>query len=436
MADVVEIIPLDRPLDAVARVPGSKSMTNRALILAALVDGPVTIAHALTSDDTDRMVDCLQRLGFDVSSDSATETMSVVGLGRRIPAARADLMVGASGTCARFLTALVGLGSGVYTIDGVPRMRERPIEPLLAAIRDLGARATSVNGTGCPPARVSGGPMRGGEATMDASISSQFVSALLMVAPVTERGVTLRLTGAIVSRPYIDMTLRQMGRAGATAEWRGESEIVVPGGQRYRAGSWEMESDASNASYFFAAAAILGGTVRVPALPADSIQGDLRFLEVLERIGAVVTREGDTVTVRGPTELRGIDVDANAFPDVAQTIAAIAPFASGPTTVRNVASMRVKETDRVAAVVAELRRLGQDVEEGPDWFRVSPRPIRPATIKTYDDHRMAMAFSLIGLRAPGVRIADPGCVAKTFPGYFDALRSLGVTVRELDTART
>jgi 3-phosphoshikimate 1-carboxyvinyltransferase len=409
-------------------------MTNRALILAALADGPTTIENALRSDDTERMAEALARLGFEVDGDAAAATMRVVGQGGRIPRRRADLFVGASGTCARFLTALVALGSGEYGLDGTPRMRQRPIAPLLDALGQLGAGATSLGGTGCLPVRVRSDGLPGGRATIDAGVSSQFVSALLMVGPYAAHGLELHIEGAVVSRPYIDMTLQQMARAGVEGGWCDERTLVVAGGQRYRAGRQVMESDASNASYFFAAAAATGGRVRVPRLPADSVQGDLALLGVLEAMGCRVRREDDAVELRGPDggRLRAVSVDANAFPDMAQTIAALAPFADGPTEVRNVASMRVKETDRIGAVVAELRRLGQEVEERPDGFRVAPRPVRGATVQTYDDHRMAMAFSVVGLRAPGVRIADPGCVAKTFPGYFDALAAAGVALRYLE----
>jgi 3-phosphoshikimate 1-carboxyvinyltransferase len=435
-ADLVEIEPLGGPLRAEVPVPGSKSMTNRALILAALADGPTAIEHALRSDDTDRMVGALGALGFALGTDEAAATMTVVGQGGRIPSRKANLFVGASGTCARFLTALVALGSGEYALDGGPRMRQRPIAPLLEALNQLGAEAVSVPGTGCLPVRVRARGLRGGRAAIDASVSSQFVSALLMVAPRAEDGLELRLEGAVVSRPYIDMTLQQMARAGVEGRWRDDRTLVVPGGQRYRAGRQVMESDASNASYFFAAAAATGGWVRVSRLPSDSIQGDLALLGVLEAMGCRVRREADAVEVSGPEggRLRAVAVDANAFPDMAQTIAALAPFADGPVEVRNVASLRVKETDRIGAVVAELRRLGQEVEERPDRFRITPRPLRPATVRTYDDHRMAMAFSIVGLRAPGVRIADPGCVAKTFPTYFDALAGAGVGIRYLEPA--
>jgi 3-phosphoshikimate 1-carboxyvinyltransferase len=433
--EVVEVRPLGRPIDADVPVPGSKSMTNRALVMAALAEGESSIENALTSDDTDRMTAALARLGFEVWSDQPSATMGVVGRGGLIPADRAELNVGASGTCARFLAALAALGGGEYALDGVPRMRERPIEPLLRALRELGADAVATLGTGCLPARLRGAAGRpaGGAASIDASISSQFVSALLMVGSYFRQGLTLRLDGAIISRPYIEMTRQQMRRTGVAADWLDDRTLRVAPDQRYRGGAQVMESDASNASYFFAAAAVTGGRVRVARLPADSIQGDLALLEVLERMGCRVERGTDAVEVRGPANgrLRGLSVDANAIPDMAQTIAALAPFADGPVEVRDVASMRVKETDRIAAVVAELRRLGQEVDEGPDWFRITPRAVRPTTVRTYDDHRMAMAFAIVGLRAPGLRIADPGCTAKTFPGYWEVLGDAGVEVVRL-----
>jgi 3-phosphoshikimate 1-carboxyvinyltransferase len=434
--DAVAIEPLTAPFRAEVRVPGSKSMTNRALVLAALADGATVVENALASDDTERMVAALRQLGFAVESDEAAATMSVVGCGGAIPAEGAvALDVGASGTCARFLAALAALGRGEYTLDGTTRMRQRPIAPLLGALEQLGAEAKSTLGTGCPPVRVRG-RLRGGRAAIDAGVSSQFVSALLMVAPCTPAGLELRLEGTVISRPYIDMTLQQMARCGAAASWRDDRTLVVPGQQAYRAGRQVMESDASNASYFFAAAAATGGWVRVPMLPADSIQGDLALLAVLVEMGCRVVRHADAVELHGPPDgrLRAVSVDANAFPDMAQTIAALAPFADGPVEVRNVASMRVKETDRIAAVAEELRRLGQSVEERPDAFVVAPRPVREATVETYDDHRMAMAFSVVALRAPNVRIADPACVGKTFPGYWDALAAAGVSLRHLEPA--
>jgi 3-phosphoshikimate 1-carboxyvinyltransferase len=438
VAELVEIEPLGGPLRAEVRVPGSKSMTNRALILAALADGRTAVENALRSDDTDRMVASLAALGFEVASDQASATMTVVGRGGRVPSRKASLFVGASGTCARFLTGLVALGEGEYLLDGTARMRQRPIAPLLDGLGQLGVEATSLAGTGCLPVRVRGRGLPGGRAAIDASVSSQFVSALLMVGPYAQDGLELRLEGDVISRPYVDMTLQQMARAGVEGRWRDERTLVVAAGQRYRPGRQAMESDASNASYFFAAAAATGGRVRVPGLPADSIQGDLALLGVLEAMGCRVRREADAVELSGPEggRLRSVSVDANDFPDMAQTIAALAPFADGPVEVREAASLRIKETDRIGAVVTELRRLGQEVEESPAGFRVTPRPVRPATVQTYDDHRMAMAFSVVGLRAPGVRIADPGCVAKTFPGYFEALVGAGVGVRYLEpTAR-
>ncbi len=430
----MEILPLAGPIDARPRVPGSKSMTNRALVLAALARGTTRIENALQSDDTDRMVGCLRALGFTVTTDQAQRQMTVDGLGGAVPAEAADLFVGASGTCARFLTALAALGGGMYRIDGVPRMRERPIRPLLHALRALGVAAEDELGTGCPPLRVGGGPPHGGPIAIDASISSQYITALLMIGPILERGLTLRLEGEIISRPYIAMTLQQMGRHGVDAAWVDERTIAVPGGRAYVAGAHAMESDASSASYFFAAAAVTGGRATVERLPRDSIQGDLALLDVLETMGCQVTRADDAVTIQGPARLHGGRFDANAFPDMGPTLAALAPFAEGFLEVRNVASMRVKETDRIAAVVAECRRLGQEVTEGPDWFRIEPRPIVPALVRTYDDHRMAMAFSVVGLRAPGVRILDPGCVAKTYPEYWDALRAAGVTLRDREVA--
>lgn len=424
LPDPLPIAPLAAPPDAVVEIPGSKSYTNRALLVAALATGRSTLRGALRSEDTERMTDSLRRLGIPVE-EPEPDTFVVEGAGGRIPAAEAELFVGNAGTAARFLTAALALGRGRYVLDGVPRMRRRPIQPLLDALDALGVRARSVEGTGCPPVLVEADGLVGGEITMPGDQSSQYFSALLLVGPVTPRGLTLHVAGELVSRPYIDLTAAVMAAFGARMEWDAEyRRLHVPGGQGYRAADYAVEPDASNASYFLAAAALTGGRVRVPGLGPASRQGDLRLLDALEAMGCTVTRGPDFVEVRGSAQLRGITVDANAYSDMAQTLYALAPFAAGPTEVRNVAHSRLQECDRIAASAAELRRLGQDVEEFPDGLRIIPRPVTPAVVQTYDDHRMAMAFALVGLRVPGIAIADPGCTAKTFPDYWQRLERL------------
>jgi 3-phosphoshikimate 1-carboxyvinyltransferase len=413
------------PLDATVRVPGSKSITNRALLAAALADGRSELLGALHSDDTRYMAVALNALGVTVESDEANGRFLIDGSGGIFAVSDADLFVGNAGTAMRFLSAALPLGKGRYRIDGVPRMRQRPIAPLLAALNDLGADVRSELGTGCPPIVVHAAGLRGGQTRMAGDLSSQYFSALLLAAPYAREGVAVEVVGDLVSKPYLPMTAAVMAAFGVSAEidtetWR---QFNVRPGQHYTGRVFRVEPDASNASYFFAAAAVTGGRVRVEGLGADSMQGDLRFVEVLRAMGAEVEIGVDFTEVRGPAngDLRGVDLDLGPISDTAQTLAAIAPFASGPTTIRGVAHARLKETDRVSALATELRRLGQEVDEFPDGLRITPRAIRPAAIDTYDDHRMAMSFAVAALRAPGLRLRDPGCVAKTFPEFFAVL---------------
>ena len=420
--------PANGPVDGVVRVPGSKSITNRALLVAALADGESELLDALHSDDTRFMAAALTELGVAVDTDEAGDRFTVRGGGGTFPAERADLFVGNSGTTMRFLTAALPLGRGVFRIDGVPRMRQRPLAPLLGALRQLGADAESELATGAPPVVVRAAGLPGGHARMAGSESSQYFTALLLAGPYAREGVEIAVDGELVSTPYLPLTASVMAAFGVEAEldreeWR---TLRVRAGQRYRGRRFRVEPDASNASYFFAAAAATGGRVRVEGLGSGSSQGDLRFLDVLAAMGAFVTEEADAVEVRGPAggTLRGVDRDLGPISDTAQTLAAIAPFAAEPTTIRGIAHARLKETDRVGALATELRRLGQGVEEFADGLTIHPAPIIPADIATYDDHRMAMSFAITALRAPGVRIQDPGCVAKTFPGFFDRLDEL------------
>ncbi|MEJ7901419.1 MAG: 3-phosphoshikimate 1-carboxyvinyltransferase, partial [Thermomicrobiales bacterium] len=429
------------PIAGTAYVPGSKSITNRALLIAALADGPSTLTGALFSDDTRYMAGALNQLGITVRSDEAAELFEIEGSNGAIPAASGLLFIGNSGTTARFLTAALTLGHGEYIVDGVPRMRERPIAPLLDALNQLGANAISQAGTGCPPVVVTANGLPGGTCRLAGDKSSQYFTGLLIAAPYAEQGVTIEVDGRspspggggvrggdLVSTPYIEITSDVMATFGVTAEidtdnW--QSFTVAPG-QHYEGRHYVIEPDASNASYFFALAAVTGGEVRVEGLGVESLQGDLDFVYVLEEMGATVEIEDSYTSVRGPEggRLRGGDFDFGDISDTAQTLAAIAPFADGPVTIRGVAHNRIKETDRVSAVVTELRKLGQAVDEFEDGFTVHPHPITPAGIETYDDHRMAMSFAITGTKAPGVTILDPSCVAKTFPSYFQRLAEL------------
>ena len=428
VVETLAIIPTSRPVTGVAAVPGSKSITNRALVLAALADGPTTLTGALFADDTDRMRDCLRGLGFAVDTDSARAEITVVGQGGRIPASRADLFVGNSGTTARFITPVLASGRGEYTVDGVARMRERPMGDLLRALGQLGVDVASIGGNGCPPLRVRAGGLTGGACIVRADTSSQFLSGLLLAAPCADGPQTrITLDGPVLSAPYIRITTAMMASFGATVETIGEGrEYMVPGRQGYQAlGRYAVEPDASAATYFWAAAALTGGRVRVPGIGADALQGDAAFVEVLAAMGCAVTRTADYTEVAGTANLRGVRVDMNAISDTVMTLAALAPFADSPTHIENVAHIRHKETDRLRAVATELVRLGVRVEERADGLTIYPAgKITLATVQTYDDHRMAMAFALVGLRTPGVIIADPGCVRKTFPDYFARLSSL------------
>lgn len=425
MQDPYLVRPLSSPLDAVVEVPGSKSYTNRALLIAAMAGGRSVIRGALFSDDTDCMADSLRRLGIPVHEDPERAEFEVWGQGGHIPAESGEIFVGDAGTAARFLTAFLALGKGSYRMDGDQRMRQRPIEPLLAALRDLGVDAHSERGNGCPPVIVTTRGLEGGEVTMPGDQSSQYFSALLMVGPLTRRGLVIHVENEMVSKPYIDLTADIMRAFGATMARDPHYRLLtVDGSQAYEGGDYFVEPDASNASYFFAAAAITGGRVRLTHLDRQSVQGDLHVLDALQAMGCDVVDDDGCIEVRGPTRLRGVTVDANAYSDMALTLCAIAPFAETPTEIRNVEHARLQESDRIAAATAELRRLGQEVEEFPDGLRITPRPITPATIETYRDHRVAMAFALVGLKVPGIAISDPDCTAKTFPQYWEKLEEL------------
>jgi 3-phosphoshikimate 1-carboxyvinyltransferase len=422
MTETVEIQP-SGPMRGAIRPPGSKSITNRALVCAALAQGQSTLSGALQSDDTRVMIEALRLLGLSVAHDADAAAIVVRGCDGRLPASSANLFVANSGTTMRFLTAMVTLGNGTFRLDGTPRMRQRPIQDLLAALRQLGADAVSEPGSGCPPVVVRGAGLRGGCATLCGDISSQYLSGLLMAAPCAAGPVELAVRGKLVSRPYLEMTLKVMSAFGVSVDARDEDRFLIPAPQTYRARHYVVEPDASAASYFFAAAAITGGEVTVEGLSAESIQGDVAFCRLLEQMGCQLRYGPEQITVVG-RRLRGIEADMNAISDTVQTLAAVALFAEGPTAIRNVAHIRHKETDRIAALAAELRKLGATVEERDDGLRITPGERRGATIATYQDHRMAMSMALVGLATPGVVIRDPGCTAKTYPGFFADLARL------------
>lgn len=424
MTDTIEIQPTGS-LRGSIRPPGSKSITNRAMICAALADGESLLTGALDSEDTRVMIESLRRLGIAVEHDSGAATIRVVGCGGRLPSGHADLYVANSGTTVRFLTAMLALGQGTYRLDGTPRMRQRPIEDLLDALRQLGADAVSESPGGCPPVVVRGRGLRGGRATVAGNISSQFLSGLLLAVPYADADVELIVDGLLVSRPYIDMTLAVMASFGVRIKVEEPCRFTAHVPQRYRAQPYAIEPDASAASYFFAAAAVTRGEVTVEGLSRNSLQGDVAFCDCLSQMGCDVRYSADRITVVGKP-LGGIAVDMNAISDTVQTLGAVALFAEGPTTIRGVAHIRHKETDRIHALAVELRKLGAAVEEHSDGLTITPGALHGAEIDTYDDHRMAMSLALPGLVIPGVVIRDPGCTAKTYPRFFDDLRRLGL----------
>jgi 3-phosphoshikimate 1-carboxyvinyltransferase len=414
-------------------VPGSKSITNRALVLAALtpMDVDLRLSGALRSEDTEVMVDCLTRLGYAVEPHlAAPEAHIRFPYTERpaVPASEADLFVANSGTTMRFLCALVAAGEGRFRLDGVPRMRERPIKDLLDALNQIpGVRAYSEAGNGCPPvvieAEAAGGP---DTITVRAGVSSQFLSGLLMAAPhyADERPVTIRVEGPLVSEPYVQMTVGMMRQWDYSVDQVAANVYRVQPSTGYHSPArYAIEPDASAASYFWAAAAILGGRVTVEGLSEHSLQGDVAFVDVLQQMGCWVEKGDAGITVHGG-RLRGIDVDMNAISDTVMTLGAVACFAEGPTRIRNVAHIRHKETDRIAALATELRRLGAGVEEYADGLEITPGPLHGATVQTYNDHRMAMSLALVGLKVSGVVIDNPGCVAKTYPGFWQDLDRL------------
>lgn len=431
-AEMLELAPVTRPVVGTVHVPGSKSITNRALPIAALAKGETVLTGALFSDDTQYMAAALNQLGIRVTSDPQAQSFTITGCDGRIPAESANLFLGNSGTSVRFLAAMVALGHGTYVLDGVPRMRERPIDPLIRALNELGVNVTSQMTEGYPPLSIKSSGISGDTVTMAGNKSSQYFTGLMMTAPYAANGMTINVDGELVSQPYIDITADVMAAFGVDAEIDEDyRQFRVASGQRYQGRVYAIEPDASNASYFFAAAAVTGGEVRVDGLGIDSLQGDLDFVYILEEMGATVEVGDDETVVRGPAngKLRGGEFDMTEVSDTAQTLAAIAPFADSPVTIRGVAHNRIKETDRIANVAIELRKLGQEVEEFEDGMTITPAPVTPAEIETYDDHRMAMSFGITGLRAPGVRILDPGCTAKTFPDYFERLLELTGTNR-------
>lgn len=422
------LTPFVRPFQATITPPGSKSLTNRALILAVLARGESAISNILIADDTRVMLDGLRALGFDIQEDGTTAR--VRGLAGEIPAPSADIHCGNSGTTIRFLTALCALGRGTYRLDGDARMRERPIGDLVNLLAHLGAEITHGASKGFPPITVHARGLRGGDAFWPASGSSQYLSAVLMASPYARAPVSIALGHGQTSWPYVEMTLALMHAFGVSPEVErdaaGEPQRISVPRAAYTARDYQVEPDASSATYFMAAAAIRdGASITIPGLGSASLQGDVAFANVLARMGADVTVAEDSVTVRGTARLAGVEIDMTPMPDAAMTLAAIAVFANGPTVIHGLHTLRIKETDRLSALQSELTKIGAAATIEGDSLRIGPpQAVRPAEIETYNDHRMAMAFAVVGTRAPGITILNPACVTKTYPNFFTDLESL------------
>jgi 3-phosphoshikimate 1-carboxyvinyltransferase len=424
---------LDLPASTAARgtvrLPGSKSISNRVLLLAALAKGTTIVRALLDSDDTRVMLDALRTLEVGVARVSDSDDYEITGVGGAFPVKQAELFLGNAGTAFRSLTAACALSGGEYVLKGVARMHERPIGDLVDALRKLGARIDSLGQEGFPPLKIHPAEIAGDTTEVRGNVSSQFLTGLLMALPLRQRNTTIEVVGELISKPYIGITLAMLRRFGVDIARDGWERFGVPATARYQSpGEIWVEGDASSASYFLAAGAIGGGPVRVEGVGRDSVQGDVRFADALAQMGAQIDMGPNWIEASAPKNgrLKAIDLDCNAIPDAAMTLAVAALFADGVTTLRNIASWRVKETDRIAAMATELRKVGATVEEGADFIRITPpEELTPnAVIGTYDDHRMAMCLSLATLGGVPVRINDPACVNKTFPTYFKIFSSI------------
>jgi 3-phosphoshikimate 1-carboxyvinyltransferase len=408
-------------VEATLTLPGSKSYTHRALIAAALATGESTLANALRAEDTELTARALASLGAHL--DWQGHTVRVRGTGGRLQPVTESIFLGNSGTSMRFLTAVTALGQGTYRLAGTPRLSERPMGELLAALRDLGVPATSEKGNDCAPVIIRGGSFTGGKTSLSGAVSSQYLSALLLIGPLAVQGVEIDITGELVSRPYIDVTLSVLNAFGVTFTRDAYQRFVIPGGQSYHARHYDIEADASSASYFWAAAALTGGKVTIANLDLESVQGDIDFLSVLARMGCHLISGPEGITVEGGP-LKGTPMDMSAMPDLVPTLGVLAAFAEGETVVTGVAHLRHKESNRLAAVVTELGKMGVTAEETPDGLRIVGGEPHGAEIETYQDHRIAMSFAVAGLIIPGVVIRDPDCVTKSFPDFWEFFEKL------------
>jgi len=410
-----------RPRSACIRVPGSKSLSHRVLVAAALADGESVVQNCLISEDTLLTMDALRQMGVGI--ERTLDQVRVTGENGRLAASADPIFLGNSGTSLRLVCALAALGQETYTITGTKRMQQRPIQDLLDGLQMINVPAISMNGDGCPPVQIQGGKTTGGTSDLRCGKSSQYLSAMLLMAPCTRDGIEIRVTEGPVSKPYVDMTLHVMARFGIRVEHNSHQYFKIDGAQKYRPGSHTVEPDCSQASYFWAAAAITRGDVKVFHTHADMLQGDIRILQLLESMGCQVRVERDGIRVAGG-RLRAIDIDMSDIPDMVPTIAVIAAFAQGKTLIRNIGHLRIKESNRIEAVVAQLNKMGVSAVDRGDGLEVVGGSPHGAMIDTYDDHRIAMSFAVAGMQVPGVEIADPGCVAKSFPDFWAVLEQL------------
>lgn len=423
--DAITLHPVAK-VEGEVNLPGSKSLSNRALLLAALAQGETLLTNLLDSDDVRHMLDALKQLGVNYTLSDCRTQVKIQGLGHAFEVTEPQtLYLGNAGTAMRPLCAALCASTGSVTLTGEPRMEERPIAHLIDALLPVGADVTYLKEAGYPPIHIHGKGLTGGEVEIDGSISSQFLTALLMAAPLINDTLIIRIKGELVSKPYIDITLDTMRRFGVDVQNDAYQTFTVAGNAHYVSpGRFMVEGDASSASYFLAAAAIKGGQVKVTGVGRNSIQGDIHFADVLEKMGATIEWQDESITA-SVGKLTAIDMDMNHIPDAAMTLAVVALFAEGTTVLRNIYNWRVKETDRLSAMATELRKLGAKVEEGNDYIAVTPvGSLNHAAIDTYNDHRMAMCFSLVALSDTAVTINDPKCTSKTFPTYFDVFRAL------------
>lgn len=429
MTEQLRLDPIRRISGSIT-LPGSKSLSNRVLLLAMLSEGETLIENLLDSDDVRRMVDALAKLKISYEEDRPNKKIRVKGVVGRIPVVEAKLFLGNAGTAIRPLTAALTLGHGRFVLDGIERMRERPIQDLLEGLNQLGAHVRSIYNTGCPPVEIIADGLLGGVTELSGAISSQYLSAILLTSPYAKTPVEIRIRDHLVSIPYVEMTIRLMSRFGVNVVVSEDfRNFYINAPQNYQSPeTYFVEGDASSASYFLAGAAITGGSVTVVGCGTESLQGDAQFAKVLEMMGAEVGWQANKITVQGSGNLKGIDVDMNEMPDAAMTLAVTALFAKGTTAIRNIYNWRLKETERLKAVSCELKKLGAFVEEGEDYIIIAPpRELMPAEISTYDDHRMAMAFSLAACGEVPITILNPTCVNKTFPDYFNQLSELTIS---------